>query len=42
MTDQLNRRDFLVVGAAAGLAAAAPRTLFGDAQPLRPSRLPRR
>jgi uncharacterized protein (DUF1501 family) len=40
MTDQLNRRDFLVVGAAAGLAAAAPRTLFGDAP--RPSRLPRR
>jgi N4-(beta-N-acetylglucosaminyl)-L-asparaginase len=31
MTDQLNRRDFLVVGAAAGLAAAAPRTLFGEA-----------
>ena len=31
MTDRLNRRDFLVASAAASLAAAAPRTLFGEA-----------
>jgi N4-(beta-N-acetylglucosaminyl)-L-asparaginase len=31
MSEKLNRRDFLVAGAGAGLAAAAPRTLFGDA-----------
>src|SRR5947208_1866810 len=31
MSDRLNRRDFLVAGAAASLAAAAPRTLFGEA-----------
>jgi N4-(beta-N-acetylglucosaminyl)-L-asparaginase len=29
MSEQLNRRDFLIAGAGAGLAAAAPRTLFG-------------
>jgi N4-(beta-N-acetylglucosaminyl)-L-asparaginase len=31
MTDHLNRRDFLVASAAASLAAAAPRALFGEA-----------
>ncbi|HEV7519218.1 MAG TPA: N(4)-(beta-N-acetylglucosaminyl)-L-asparaginase [Thermoanaerobaculia bacterium] len=31
MSDQLNRRDFLVASATAGLAAAAPRVLFGEA-----------
>src|SRR6185295_6298986 len=31
MHEKLNRRDFLCAGAAAGLAAAAPRTLFGQA-----------
>ena len=34
MSDTLNRRDFLIAGAAAGLAAAAPRTLLAEtAQP---------
>lgn len=31
MSEKLNRRDFLRAGAAAGLSAAAPRTLFGEA-----------
>ncbi len=31
MKKTLNRRDFLLAGATAGLAAAAPRTLFGQA-----------
>jgi N4-(beta-N-acetylglucosaminyl)-L-asparaginase len=31
MSEQLNRRDFLIAGAGAGLAAAAPRTLHGHA-----------
>jgi N4-(beta-N-acetylglucosaminyl)-L-asparaginase len=31
MSEQLNRRDFLIAGAGAGLAAATPRTLFGEA-----------
>ncbi|HVR07944.1 MAG TPA: N(4)-(beta-N-acetylglucosaminyl)-L-asparaginase [Thermoanaerobaculia bacterium] len=31
MSEKLNRRDFLIAGAGAGLAAAAPRTLFGEA-----------
>src|SRR5260370_42147321 len=31
MSEKLNRRDFLVAGAGAGLAAAAPRALFGEA-----------
>ncbi|HEV8577660.1 MAG TPA: N(4)-(beta-N-acetylglucosaminyl)-L-asparaginase [Thermoanaerobaculia bacterium] len=31
MPRKLNRRDFLRAGAAAGLSAAAPRTLFGEA-----------
>jgi N4-(beta-N-acetylglucosaminyl)-L-asparaginase len=31
MPERLNRRDFLLAGATAGLAAAAPRTLFGEA-----------
>jgi N4-(beta-N-acetylglucosaminyl)-L-asparaginase len=30
MSDTLNRRDFLIAGAAAGLAAAAPRTLLAE------------
>lgn len=30
MSDSLNRRDFLIAGAAAGLAAAAPRTLLAE------------
>jgi N4-(beta-N-acetylglucosaminyl)-L-asparaginase len=31
MSEQLNRRDFLIAGAGAGLAAAAPRAVFGQA-----------
>ncbi|MBV8200095.1 MAG: N(4)-(beta-N-acetylglucosaminyl)-L-asparaginase [Acidobacteria bacterium] len=31
MSEKLNRRNFLIAGAGAGLAAAAPRTLFGEA-----------
>ncbi|HLX09041.1 MAG TPA: N(4)-(beta-N-acetylglucosaminyl)-L-asparaginase [Thermoanaerobaculia bacterium] len=31
MSEQLNRRNFLIAGAGAGLAAAAPRALFGEA-----------
>ncbi len=31
MGEQLNRRDFLIAGAGAGLAASAPRALFGEA-----------
>jgi N4-(beta-N-acetylglucosaminyl)-L-asparaginase len=31
MSEQLNRRDFLIAGAGAGLAAAAPRAVFGKA-----------
>jgi hypothetical protein len=31
MTDQLNRRDFLIASAAVSLAAATPRTLLGEA-----------
>jgi len=31
MSEKLNRRDFLIAGAGAGLAAAAPRALFGEA-----------
>ncbi|HXO21267.1 MAG TPA: N(4)-(beta-N-acetylglucosaminyl)-L-asparaginase [Thermoanaerobaculia bacterium] len=31
MTEKLNRRDFLLAGAAAGVAAATPRALFGQA-----------
>jgi N4-(beta-N-acetylglucosaminyl)-L-asparaginase len=31
MSEKLNRRDFLIAGAGAGLAAAAPRPLFGEA-----------
>jgi hypothetical protein len=31
MKKTLNRRDFLLAGATAGLAAASPRTLFGQA-----------
>jgi N4-(beta-N-acetylglucosaminyl)-L-asparaginase len=31
MSEQLNRRDFLIAGAGAGLAAAAPQALFGEA-----------
>lgn len=31
MSEQLNRRDFLIAGAGAGLAAAAPRAIFGQA-----------
>src|SRR3954464_6025703 len=31
MIEKLNRRDFLIAGAAAGLTAAVPQTLFGQA-----------
>ncbi|HEX4960580.1 MAG TPA: isoaspartyl peptidase/L-asparaginase [Thermoanaerobaculia bacterium] len=31
MSDALNRRDFILAGATAGLAATAPKTLFGQA-----------
>src|SRR5260370_26263067 len=31
MSKKLNRRDFLIAGAGAGLAATAPRSLFGEA-----------
>jgi N4-(beta-N-acetylglucosaminyl)-L-asparaginase len=31
MTDKLNRREVILAGAAVGLAAAAPRALFGEA-----------
>jgi len=32
MPEQLNRRELLLAGATAGLAAAAPKALFGQAR----------
>jgi N4-(beta-N-acetylglucosaminyl)-L-asparaginase len=38
MSDRLNRRDFIITGAAAGLAAAAPRLLSGQAPAVIPAK----
>jgi len=38
MSEKLNRRDFILAGAAAGLAAATPRELFGQAPAVIPSK----